>query len=158
MAQLDDSEFEAFTLNEGQRLKRVLMGHFGVDVGSEVTADALAYAWEHWERVRAMTNPVGFLYRVGQSSARRHWRWGRRLQLPREESAEVPLPEPELGAALARLRPPQRVAVLLVHGLGWTYDETAQAMGVPITTIRNHVHRGMKRLRGLLGEERCRHD
>lgn len=148
-----DSEFEAFTLDEGQRLQRVLIAHFGVDVGSEVTADALAYAWEHWERVRAMANPVGFLYRVGQSSARRHWRWRRRVHLPREESAELALPEPGLDTALAKLSPPQRAAVLLVHGLGWTYDETAQAMGVPITTIRNHVHRGLKRLRRLLGED-----
>lgn len=63
------------------------------------------------------------------------------------------MPEPGLDRALSSLRPPQRVAVLLVHGFGWTYQETADAMGVPITTVRNHLHRGMKQLRRWLGDE-----
>jgi len=36
-----------------------------------VTAEALAYAWENWDRLSSMKNPVGYLYRVGQSRARR---------------------------------------------------------------------------------------
>jgi RNA polymerase sigma factor (sigma-70 family) len=62
------------------------------------------------------------------------------------------LPEPGLHQALATLSPAQRVAVLLVHGLGWSYAEAADAMNIPVTTIRNHLHRGLKRLRRSLGE------
>jgi len=147
------SDFDTFTRHEGERLKRVLIAHFGLDVGAEVTADAMAYAWQHWDRVRPMANPVGYLYRVAQSSARRHWRWRRRVELPREEPIEAPLPEPGLDRALAGLTARQRVAVLLVHGLGWTYDDTASAMNIPLTSVRNHVHRGMKRLRRDMGAE-----
>lgn len=50
------AEFDAFTRREGQRLGRVLTAHFGTEVGGEVTADALAYAWQHWDRVRVMEN------------------------------------------------------------------------------------------------------
>jgi hypothetical protein len=31
----------------------------------------LAYGFEHWGKVGPMANPAGYLYRVGQSEARR---------------------------------------------------------------------------------------
>ena len=40
--------------------------------------------------------------------------------------------------------------MILVHSYGWTYAEAAEALGVPISTFRNHLHRGMTRLRTLL--------
>jgi RNA polymerase sigma-70 factor (ECF subfamily) len=130
----------------------VLIAHYGIEVGPDVAADVLAWAWEHWEDVRLMTNPVGYLYRVGQSSARRHHRWARRVVLPQEvATSDVPLHEPRLDAALAQLNAAQRVAVILVHGLDWSYQEAADVLGVPISTVRNHLHRGLKRLRRELG-------
>jgi hypothetical protein len=43
----------------------------GIEAGREATAEALAYGWEHWDRVGSMENPVGYLYRVGRSKARK---------------------------------------------------------------------------------------
>jgi RNA polymerase sigma factor (sigma-70 family) len=123
-----------------------------LEVGTEVTADALAWAWENWDRVQAMANPVGYLFRVAQSSARRHHRWRRRIGLPAEPRDELAGIEPGLDGALAALPARQRTAVLLVHGLGWTYQETADAMDVSLAAVRNHVHRGLARLRTTLGE------
>ena len=64
---------EAFTefvrLNE-PKLRVALMAAYGPERGREATAEALAYAWEHWERVHGMVKPVGYLYRVGQSKSR----------------------------------------------------------------------------------------
>jgi RNA polymerase sigma-70 factor (ECF subfamily) len=147
------SAFDAFVRTEGSRLRRVLVAHYGLDVGPEVASDALAWAWENWARVREMANPSGYLYRVAQSSARRHWRWRRALVLPPErvpdnESAF----EPKLEQALLSLKRSQRVAVILVYGLGWTYTEAAESMNVPVTTVRNHLARGMARLRREIGE------
>jgi len=34
--------------------------------GREVAQEALEYGWEHWERLRSMENPVGYLYKVGR--------------------------------------------------------------------------------------------
>ena len=144
--------FETFAAAGGERLRRVLVAHFGIDVGEEVTADALAWGWEHWDDLAVMTNPVGYLYRVAQSSARRYRRWERRVVLPPEACDELHAPEPGLQVALARISAPQRVAIVLVHALGWTYAEAADAMDVPITTVRNHLHRGLQRLRRELGE------
>jgi hypothetical protein len=36
--------YEAFVAGESAHLRRVLVAHFGIDVGAEVTADALTYA------------------------------------------------------------------------------------------------------------------
>jgi RNA polymerase sigma-70 factor (ECF subfamily) len=148
------STFDVFAAEAGPRLLRVLTAHYGLEMGPDLTADALAWAWEHWDKVGEMENPVGYLYRVGQSSARRHLRWNRRVVLPREElSLDRPLPEPGLDDALGQLSARQRVAVLLVHGLAFSYEEAAQEMGVSIHALRNHVHRGLRRLRREFGED-----
>ena len=149
----DAGAFSRFVVANEARLRRVLVAHYGVEVGSEVASDAFAWAWEHWDRVREMENPCGYLYRVGQSSARRHRRWQRRIVLPAETpTAGLPAPEPGLDRALARLSASQRVAVMLVHGLDWSYKDAAAAMDVPVSTVRNHLVRGLARLRRELGE------
>ena len=72
----------------------------------------MAYAWEHWTRVQAMTNPAGYLYRVGRSSVRR-----RKVPVlfERPDGSEWQY-EPALLRLLADLPERQRLAVVLVHG------------------------------------------
>ena len=62
------AEFERFATDDGQRVRRVLVARFGVDAGNDVTDEAMAYAWEHWDRLRSLANPVGYLYHVAQSA------------------------------------------------------------------------------------------
>ena len=38
--------------------------------GREATAAALGYAWEHWDGLHGIANPVSYLFRVGQSQSR----------------------------------------------------------------------------------------
>lgn len=64
-------DFDGFVTKMEPRLRRALIAARGPELGRDATAVALAYAWEHWDRVRAMRNPVGYLYRVGQSRTRR---------------------------------------------------------------------------------------
>jgi DNA-directed RNA polymerase specialized sigma24 family protein len=137
--------FAAFDAMARPRLQRALVARYGVDVGVEAAADALAYGWEHWVRVEAMANPVGYLYRVGQTAARRHRR--RPVRLPAEEPTRLGDPEPGLRVALTKLTEDQRAAVLLVHAYGWSYAEAAQVLDIPVSSLRNHLHRGMARLR-----------
>ena len=58
--------------------------------------------------------------------------------------------EPALGPALARLTKHQRVAVVLVHGYGMTMREVGDLLGLHVTTIQNHLERGLARLRAAL--------
>jgi len=134
----------------GPRVRMALVSAYGVDVGTEATAEALAYAWEHRSRITAMDNPAGYLYRVGQTAARRQRRWGRPVSFPMPSVVELPEVEPALGAALAALPESQRVCVVLVHAFGWTHPEVGALLGVRATTVRTHVLRGMAKLRARL--------
>ena len=149
-ARVTTASFETFIASAEPRLRRTFVARFGVEHGNDVTADVLAYAWEHWETLAVTANPVGYLYRVGQSQARRYRRWARPVVFPSEPSLAGADIEPGLGRALSRLSDDQRVAVILVHSYGWTYAEAAEALGTPISTFRNHLHRGMTRLRTVL--------
>ena len=62
--------YTAFMAEAEPRLRRALGARFGVQLGGDATLEAMVYGWKHWDRVREMDNPVGYLYRVGSSSVR----------------------------------------------------------------------------------------
>lgn len=140
--------FEGFVAAAGPRLRAGLVAAYGPDVGLDAAAEALAYGWEHWDRLSAMANPSGYLYRVGQTAARR----GRRVA----PAMPVPLPsevrefEPGLVPALEQLSESQRVCVVMVHGYGWPATEIADLLEVSVSTIRSHVARALESLRNAL--------
>ncbi len=95
-----------------------------------------------------MANPAGYLFRVGQS-------YGSRLSLRRRRSVLLvdqpttadALFDADLQAALMKLKPNERVAIVLVHSHGYSYAEVAEILDVPATTVTNHLNRGLARLR-----------
>jgi RNA polymerase sigma-70 factor (ECF subfamily) len=56
----------------------------------------------------------------------------------------------EIAAALLRLTPAVRSAIVLRHVDGLSLAETAEALGRPEGTIKAQVHRGLRELRALL--------
>lgn len=58
-----------------------------------------------------------------------------------------------LERALAALSPEQRSVVVLVALEDMTYEQAAQALGIPAGTLMSRLHRGRERLRGLLQGE-----
>ncbi len=66
-----------------------------------------------------------------------------------------PLARLELGhdvvAALARIQPDQRTAIVLVDVEGYSVDEAAALLGVPAGTVKSRCHRGRVQLAALLG-------
>ena len=127
-------EFTIFVREIEPRLSVALAAAYGVEAGRESAADALEYAWVHWADVREMENPAGFLYRVGQSAARRYRRPG--PLFPAVDHRDLPDVEPALPEALNKLTEAQRTAVVLLHGLEWTEREVATLLGVDRSTIR----------------------
>ncbi len=144
------ASFADFVSLAEPRLKQAFVARYGRTDGMEATSEALAYAWEHWERLSAMDNPIGYLYRVGRSRTRRIRRSS--PVLPRVDSTRLPHVEPRLPDVLARLSERQRVAVILVHGLGWRLREVAELLGISLSSTQNHVERGLEKLRRGLGE------
>jgi len=143
MRRPSDDEFVAFIENTEPRLHRALVARFGWEVGREATAEALGYAWEHWAKVNKMENPAGYLYRVGASRVRQRKVGG---LFPGQEDGTSWF-EPSLGPSLAALSERQRIAVVLVHGYGWTAREVAEMTGLKVTTVQSHVERGLAHLR-----------
>jgi DNA-directed RNA polymerase specialized sigma24 family protein len=143
----DRAAFERFVEEAGPRLGRALAAVYGFEDGRDATAEALAYAWENWLQLQHIKNLPGYLFRVGRTRGR-----PRRQRVLFEIGADAEHKfEPGLPKALAALSRRQRLAVVLVHGYGYTLREVAELTGVRPTTVQNHLGRGLSRLRSLLG-------
>lgn len=140
--------FDAFIVEVRPRLARAFVAAYGPDRGQEALAEALGYAWEHFDEVVVMDNPTGYLYRVGQSRtrARRH-----DPEFPAPSTIGLPAIEPGLTNALKGLSERQRVCVVLVFGFEWTHLEVAGLLGLSRSSVQNHVERGMQHLRDVIG-------
>lgn len=130
------------------RLVRALLAVRGIDGAEDAAAEAIAWGWEHSERLVNLQNPIGYLYRVAltRSTARKH------PTLPSVEPASMPEVEPGLVPALLRLPERQRAAVWLVHACDWSYTEVAEALDIGRSTVGTHVSRGLASLREQLAE------
>ncbi len=143
----DEQAFVRFVKETEPKLSYALAAAYGPEVGAEATSEALVYAWEHWDKLSRMDNPAGYLYRVGQSKSRRFRR--PKVGFPERTHHDRRF-EPGLPAALESLTKNQRVAVVLVHALGWTEREAAELMGISRSTVRTHVERALTQLRTAL--------
>jgi hypothetical protein len=111
-ASSSSSRFAELVVAVERPLRASLVARYGPDRGREATAEALAFAWENLDRVAAMANPAGYLYRVGQSRTRQ-----RRVRfVPYTPAIGMPEIEPVLQRAIAKLSEHQRIAVVLTHG------------------------------------------
>jgi RNA polymerase sigma factor (sigma-70 family) len=142
--------FEEFFVAAEPRLRAALSAQYGADVGRDAAAEALTWAYEHWDRVRDMEHPIGYLFRVGQSRTRRQ---RRPFLQPVREPVEMPEVEPELERALRLLPERQRVSAVLVHGYGWSHSDVAALFGTSPSTVATHLARAIARLRELMEVE-----
>ncbi len=131
------------------RLTRAYLAVRGVDGAADAASEAVAWGWEHSDRLATMANPVGYRYRVGLSRTRSR----KQPVLPAPEIVGLPDVEPRLIPALLVLPLSQRSAVWLVHACGWTYAEVGEALDISPSTVGTHVSRALASLRRELGGE-----
>jgi len=126
----------------------------------EIMQDAFLRLWERWDRVSAMEDPVGYLYRTAMNVFRSR---RRRVGVALRRVAKPGPPDDGLAAveerevvvrALAPLTPGQRAAVVLVDVLGFTSEEAGKALRVRPSTVRVLAARGRAALRKEMGDER----
>ncbi len=142
--------FVEFVEAHEQRLRQALSAAFGSDVGREVAAEALAYAWENWQKVSVMENPAGYLYVLGRNRGRR----GLERVVPKLMAVDPdhePWVEPALPDALQSLSEQQRICVMLLYSFDWTMPEVAELLGISKSTVQTYAERGMAKLRRKLG-------
>lgn len=140
--------FTDFVRTRESQLRRALVAQYGPEVGREAAADALLYGWEHWDRIGSMKNPMGYLFRVGQSKSR-GFRAPARV-FPNPPFTHEPWVEPALTEALGDLSARQRTVVVLMHCFGWSQSEVGELLEISPTTVQKHAERGMAKLRTTL--------
>ena len=71
--------------------------------------------------------------------------------LPAEaETQSQPHARMDLERAMNALPPGQRAAMMLSLSYGLSHGEIARALGEPLGTVKSHISRGKKALRGFL--------
>ena len=135
--------FEAIFEAERARLQRALYLLTGnVEEAEEVLQESFIALWERLDRVGAMDDPTGYLYRTALNRYRsRLRRVGRAARLAigqahgRDGVAEAE-DRVEIARALAALSPRRREAIVLTELLEYGSAEAGRMMGVADTTVR----------------------
>lgn len=147
-------EFESFFDREKARLFQALCvvtrNRFEAE---ELTQEAFIAVYERWDRVGAMDDPTGYLFRTAMNTFRS---WRRRSALaakravrlmPRDDSI-VHIEEQDMMArALASLTERQRAAVVLIDLMGYSSEEVGRMLGVDASTVRSHIKRAHAELK-----------
>ncbi len=121
----------------------------------DITQEAFARAWEHWDRVTHVESPLLYTLRIARNLSTRNFRQALRLhrslgllQTGRSLDTEG---QPDLRlaveAALRRLPARQRWAIVLCDLAELQSDEAAKVMGCSPSTVRVHLARARKEMR-----------
>jgi RNA polymerase sigma-70 factor (sigma-E family) len=119
----------------------------------EIVQDAFERSYMRWHRI---SNPGGFVRQAVVNGARselRRRRVARRVDPPRPTDVAQPAIDDALVAALRRLTPKRRVAVVLRFFGDHSEAETASLMGCRVGTVKSLVSRGLADLRKELGHD-----
>ena len=58
-----------------------------------------------------------------------------------------------LRAAIEQLEPPDRAVITLTYVEGFSYDEIAESLELPVGTVKSRIHYAKKRIRELIEQE-----
>ena len=124
----------------------------------ELAQEAMARAFERWDRLRKMESPTAYVYRVGVNLNRHRLRHvairARRLRSTGHPDSEPPLGvRAEIAEAIASLSKGQREAFLLVEWLGLSAEEAGRILRIEPVSVRSRVHRARSALRDRLRDE-----
>jgi RNA polymerase sigma-70 factor, ECF subfamily len=153
------SDFESFFRAEHRRLVKALYLVTGsAHEADEVAQEAFLKVWERWDRVGAMEDPTGYLYRTAMNAFRSRVRGALaaacrvvRFREVADDFAQVDERD-VVVRALGRLTRRQRAAIVLTEYLGYSTEEAATTLGVKAVTVRVLASQGRAALRDALGE------
>lgn len=156
-----DRAFEA----EFPALHRYLHRRVGAAAADDLAAETFATAFRHWDRFDESRPLRPWLHGIAANLVRHHWRDERRKLRAYARTGVDPVLEPDceaidridahalervLAAGLADLRPQDR-EILLLHAWAELSDsEIAEALSLPLGTVKSRLHRTRARLRNRL--------
>lgn len=152
-----EQSFEDFYRNHRDHMFRALSLTLGDHhLAAEAADEAMVRTYQHWRKVRDYRNPSGWTYRVGLNWARSRLRRAKREQpgvipeIPRDDPEGT---DPMLVQMIESLPLPSRSVVVMRYYLQWSHEEIAEALDVPIGTVKSRIHRAVADLRDRLGVE-----
>lgn len=125
----------------------------------DVAQDAFLAAFERIAEFRGEGTFQGWVKRIAARQLLRRMQRERRLQALAEEPAEEAAGASSEGAAAGRidldealkvLSAAERMCVTMCYGAGLSHAEAAEALNLPLGTVKSHVKRGLDRLRARL--------
>jgi RNA polymerase sigma-70 factor (ECF subfamily) len=175
-----DPRFGALVVEHAPMVFRTLLRLLGTREGvDDLAQDCFLRLYRALPAFRGEALISTYLYRivvnVAQDEIRRRHRedrpltsiadesegWAGRLRHPSRNAEELLL-EREFAdgveRALRELSAIQRTVLVLYHQEERSYEQIAAVLGMPIGTVRTHLHRGRARLRELIGKESKRRE
>ncbi len=129
----------------------------------DVVADVLARAYERWDRIAALDQPLAYVRRMIVNEHISVWRRWRRatpsglidaLPLDGDDPAADLDLRAELVARLSGLTRKQRAVIVLRYYLDWSDTDIASTLGCSEGTVRTHASRALAQLRIDIAEAR----
>jgi RNA polymerase sigma-70 factor (ECF subfamily) len=149
-------------------LQGYLVRRLGSMAAEDIAAEAFAIAYRHWDDSDPSRRSKPYLYGIAANLVRRHWREERRmLRAYARTGVDRGFEDPDgasadrldsrarkqvLADALADLRRGDR-EILLLHAWAELSDrEIAEAVGLPIGTVKSRLSRARAHLRNRLAD------
>jgi RNA polymerase sigma-70 factor (ECF subfamily) len=136
-------------------LLRVTRGNHAL--ADDLSQETFFEAWRGIANFRGESSFATWLYRIA---------WSRFLMQARKRKADEPLGDwqgetasaegatiarVDLERAFTQLSPPESAALTLSFALGLSNSEAAEALNMPLGTLKSHVLRGREKLKTILG-------
>lgn len=127
----------------------------------DLAQDTFIAAWENLEKFSGASSLRSWLCGIAYHKCLAYVRSRGRSMARDHAYLEASDPPPrtsgddrmDLTAAMARLPMEQRAAVALCLAAGFSHNEAAEALGLPLGTVKSHVLRGKAKLLEALGDE-----
>ena len=148
---------EFFAVEAPSLFQRLFVVTGNMHEAEDVMQDAFLKLYERWEHVRTLEDPVGYLYRTAfntfKSRARRTSLAMKRTFRPERQADEFEAADARslVDAALARLTPRQRAAVVLTELLGYDSAEAGRILGIRPGTVRALSFQAREAMRRTVG-------
>lgn len=120
-------------------------------LADDLAQETFVQAWRTLSQLRSAAAFGGWLKQVAVRVWLQHARRAKLPLDPLDDADDVQAADMtggiDLNRALEKLKPAQRLCVVLSYGEGLSHGEIADATGWPLGTVKSHVARGGARLR-----------
>lgn len=160
----DQDAFKTFYERHHSELFYMLIGKgMSTAAAKDILQQAFIMIWEKRTEIDEHKSLRAYLFRIGYTRALNYFRDNHKFDkgsdLPDETSPDDPSSDTErrllmeaIEKAIKRLPKKRRMVFELCFMQGLTYRETAEALGLSIKTIENHMGNALKDMREALSE------